>query len=549
MSGVTTMIGGGTGPATGTNATTCTPGPWHIAAHAAGGRGVPDEPRLPRQGQRQPARAAARADRGRRHGAQAARGLGHHAGGDRQLPRGGRRDATCRWRSTPTRSTSRASSRTRSPRSRAAPSTPTTPRARAAATRRTSSSVCGAAQRAALLHQSDAALHGQHHRRAPRHADGLPSPGPRASPRTWPSPNRASAARPSPPRTSCTTSARSRMMSSDSQAMGRVGEVIIRTWQTAHKMKVQRGALPEDTARATTTSASSATSPSTPSTRRSPTASRTRSARSRSGKLADLVLWKPAFFGVKPALILKGGMIAAAADGRSECLDPDAAAGALPADVRRLRRRARAPRSPSSRRRRCRTPTIAGAGAAKAAGRRCATRATSASATWSTTTTCRRSRSIRETYEVRADGELLDLRAGRGAAAGAALLPVLRTKSRMLTLIARCEPVDRPYGELVLPFDLRIRSRLRTRLVSGEEAVLKTERGAVLRGGDCLQSEDGRVVRGRRRAGESDARHLRRPVRAHARRLPPGQPPRAGRDRRRLPAHRRRPRARRLNAG
>jgi urease accessory protein len=65
----------------------------------------------------------------------------------------------------------------------------------------------------------------------------------------------------------------------------------------------------------------------------------------------------------------------------------------------------------------------------------------------------------------------------------------------MLTLIARCEPIDRPYGELVLPFDLRIRSRLRTRLASGEEAVLKTERGAVLRGGECLRAEDGRVVR------------------------------------------------------
>ena len=71
--------------------------------------------------------------------------------------------------------------------------------------------------------------------------------------------------------------------------------------------------------RATTTSASSATSPSTPSTRRSPTASRTRSARIEVGKLADLVLWKPAFFGVKPALILKGGFIAAAAMG-----DPNA---------------------------------------------------------------------------------------------------------------------------------------------------------------------------------------------------------------------------------
>lgn len=64
----------------------------------------------------------------------------------------------------------------------------------------------------------------------------------------------------------------------------------------------------------------------------------------------------------------------------------------------------------------------------------------------------------------------------------------------MLTLIERCGPVTEPYGELVLPFDLRIRSRLRTRLASGEEVVLRTERGAVLRGGECLKSEDGRVV-------------------------------------------------------
>lgn len=65
----------------------------------------------------------------------------------------------------------------------------------------------------------------------------------------------------------------------------------------------------------------------------------------------------------------------------------------------------------------------------------------------------------------------------------------------MLTLIERCEPVDHAYGELVLPFDLRIRSRLRAQLASGEEVVLKTERGAVLRGGEFLRSEDGRVVR------------------------------------------------------
>ena len=65
----------------------------------------------------------------------------------------------------------------------------------------------------------------------------------------------ASAARPSRPRTSCTTSARSSMITSDSQAMGRIGEVITRTWQTAHKMKVQRGPLPPGHRRATTTSA------------------------------------------------------------------------------------------------------------------------------------------------------------------------------------------------------------------------------------------------------------------------------------------------------
>jgi urease subunit alpha len=70
------------------------------------------------------------------------------------------------------------------------------------------------------------------------------------------------------------------MISSDSQAMGRVGEVITRTWQTADKMKKQRGRCPA-TAKATTTSAPSATSPSTPSTRRSPTASAMKWARSK----------------------------------------------------------------------------------------------------------------------------------------------------------------------------------------------------------------------------------------------------------------------------
>lgn len=117
------------------------------------------------------------------------------------------------------------------------------------------------------------------------------------------------------------------MMSSDSQAMGRVGEVILRTWQTAHKMKAQRGWLAPESGRREGVEGDS----------------RNDNFRAKryvakytinpaithgiahvvgsveAGKLADLVLWKPAFFGVKPSMILKGGMIAAAQMG-----DPNA---------------------------------------------------------------------------------------------------------------------------------------------------------------------------------------------------------------------------------
>ena len=99
------------------------------------------------------------------------------------------------------------------------------------------------------------------------------------------------------------------MISSDSQAMGRIGEVVTRTWQTAHKMKTQRGALPEDSARndnfrvrryvakytinpAMTHGIAHEVGSIEP------------------GKLADLVLWKPAMFGVKPEMVIKGGFIA-----------------------------------------------------------------------------------------------------------------------------------------------------------------------------------------------------------------------------------------------
>ncbi|MFN0317741.1 MAG: urease subunit alpha [Burkholderiales bacterium] len=113
------------------------------------------------------------------------------------------------------------------------------------------------------------------------------------------------------------------MMSSDSQAMGRVGEVILRTWQTAHKMRIQRGPLAEDGSvndksgndnfRVKRYVAKYTINPAI-------THGVSHEVGSiETGKLADMVLWRPAFFGVKPSLVLKGGMIAAAAMG-----DPNA---------------------------------------------------------------------------------------------------------------------------------------------------------------------------------------------------------------------------------
>jgi urease subunit alpha len=108
------------------------------------------------------------------------------------------------------------------------------------------------------------------------------------------------------------------MMSSDSQAMGRVGEVVIRTWQTAHKMKGQRGRLPgeaggNDNLRARRYIAKYTINPAIAQGISAHVGS------VEPGKLADLVLWSPAFFGVKPDMVLKCGSIAAAPMG-----DPNA---------------------------------------------------------------------------------------------------------------------------------------------------------------------------------------------------------------------------------
>src|ERR1043166_3198208 len=108
------------------------------------------------------------------------------------------------------------------------------------------------------------------------------------------------------------------MMSSDSQAMGRVGEVICRTWQTAHKMRGERGRLhgeqgDNDNLRIRRYVAKYTINPALTHGIAHEVGS------IEVGKLADLVLWRPAFFGVKPSLIVKGGSIALAAMG-----DPNA---------------------------------------------------------------------------------------------------------------------------------------------------------------------------------------------------------------------------------
>lgn len=111
------------------------------------------------------------------------------------------------------------------------------------------------------------------------------------------------------------------MISSDSQAMGRVGEVITRTWQTADKMKQQRGALPGDGARNDNFRARRYIAKYTI----NPAITHGVAHEVGSievGKLADLVLWRPAFFGVKPSLILKGGAIAASLMGDANASIP-----------------------------------------------------------------------------------------------------------------------------------------------------------------------------------------------------------------------------------
>ncbi len=316
MSGLTSLLGGGTGPAAGTSATTCTPGPWHLARMIQAADAFPVN--LGFTGKGNASRPAAleemvkagacalklhedwgttpaaidcclsvaddydvqvmiHTDTLNEFGLRRGHDCGLQGPHDPRLPHRGRRR--------------RARARHHQGR--------------------------GPQQRAAVVDQPDAAVHEEHHRRASRHADGVPPS--RSVDR------RGSAFAESRIRKE-TIAAEDilhdlgalSMMSSDSQAMGRIGEVIIRTWQTADKMKKQRGRLKEekgdnDNVRVKRYVAKYTINPAIAQGVSKIIGSVEK------GKLADLVLWSPAFFGVKPDCIIKGGMIVAAPMG-----DPNA---------------------------------------------------------------------------------------------------------------------------------------------------------------------------------------------------------------------------------
>ena len=316
-SGVTTMLGGGTGPATGTFATTCTPGPENIARMLQAADAFPMNLGFFGKGNAsRPEALVQQVEAG-------AVGLKLHedwgttpsaidcclVGG-----RGGRRAG-----GDPHRHAQRERLRRGHHRGLQGPHHPHLPhRGRRRRPRARHPEGGRRGQRAAELDQPDPALHRQHARRAPRHADGVPPPRRRRSPRTWPSPRAASAARPSPPRTCCTTSARSACSAPTARRWAASARSILRTWQTAHKMKLQRGALGPAESRADNFRARRYVAKYTI----NPAIAHGIAHEVGSievGKWADLVFWRPAFFGVKPSLVMKGGFIAMAAMG-----DPNA---------------------------------------------------------------------------------------------------------------------------------------------------------------------------------------------------------------------------------
>jgi urease accessory protein UreE len=276
------------------------------------------------------------------------------------------------------------------------------------------------------------------------------------------------------------------MISSDSQAMGRVGEVILRCWQTAHKMKTQRGSLGQFPGQALCGQIHD--QPGVDARHRA------RSRIDRRGKVGG-----PRF--VEARLLRRQAQPdpqrrddCRSDDGRSECVDSDATARARAADVRRLRRIARQEFAHLCiahrlRRRHC--------GAARphedhGADRQCAQVAQG-----------RHDPQRLSAADFRRSGNLSGasrrtdavVRAGGNVADDAAVFSVLTAMLRIECLLPSSGHARPASATLTLPFELRRRSRLLVRLDNGEEAGLFLERGTVLKDGDELAGSDGRIVR------------------------------------------------------
>ena len=375
--GITTIIGGGTGPAEGTKATTVTPGRLEPGARCCGrstagrstspcwARATP----CPQEGLREQLRR-------RRLGLQAARGLGHDARRPSTPACGCATSRACRWRSTPTRSTRPATSSRRWPPSPAGRSTRTTPRARAAATPPTSSPWLASPTCCRRRPTRPGPHTVNTRRRAPRHAHGLPPPQPDdprgPGLRREPHPPVDHRRRGRPPRPGRHLDDRLGLPGHGPHRRGGAAHLADRPRDEAAPGRAARRR------RRPTTTGPGATSPSTRSARPSPTASTPRSARSRWAS------WPTSCCGTRPSsacgphVVLKGGFIAWAQMGDANASIPTPAAGAAPPDVRRRaagggghQRDLRGARWPSTARRprraprprpaaRCRWPTPAG---------------------------------------------------------------------------------------------------------------------------------------------------------------------------------------------
>ena len=283
--------------------------------------------------------------------------------------------------------------------------------------------VAVARQRAAVVDQPDPSAHGQHRRRAPRHVDGVPPPqpgrarGPRL--RREPHPPVDDRRRGHPPRPRGDLDDRLGLAGDGPDRRGRAPHLADGARDEAAPRPAAPATALADNLRARRYVAKYTICPAI-------THGLQREVGSvEVGKLADLVLWDPAFFGVRPHVVIKGGMIAWAHDGRRQRVDPHAATAASPADVRR--RTGRRSRTFGGVGRRGRARRRAGRSARRAARRSCRspTPGRSARPTCRSTTRTPDIEIDPDTFAVRIDGELVDRAARHRAADGAALLPVL----------------------------------------------------------------------------------------------------------------------------